>query len=169
MPPAHSLAARGLVGGGEASFGTLAPAYLADILALGRRARALGLFYLALPVGSALAYAINGRFLVPKSWVASIMLPRVLELYVGVAAEKLTALAAYLGEQVEAVAPVEGAGRAVAAVRRILGSLGLPARLRDFDLNLDDMVSKKARLEDVNEAFRAMKAGEVARTVLMFQ
>ena len=35
-------------------------------------------------------------------------------------------------------------------------------------LNLDDMVSRKARLDDVNEAFRAMKAGEVARTVLMF-
>ena len=35
-------------------------------------------------------------------------------------------------------------------------------------LNLDDMISKRARLEDVNEAFRAMKSGEVARTVLMF-
>ena len=101
---------------------------------------AMGLTVSRTGVGSALAYAINGRFLVPKSWVASIMLPRVLELYVGVAAEKLTVLAGYLGEQVEAVAPVEGAGRAVAAVRRILGSLGLPTRLRDFDLNLDDMV-----------------------------
>jgi Zn-dependent alcohol dehydrogenase len=30
------------------------------------------------------------------------------------------------------------------------------------------MISRKGRLEDVNEAFRAMKAGEVARTVLMF-
>ncbi len=36
-------------------------------------------------------------------------------------------------------------------------------------LNLDDMVSRKGRLGDVNEAFRAMKAGEVARTVLMFE
>jgi len=36
-------------------------------------------------------------------------------------------------------------------------------------LNLDEMISKRARLEDVNEAFRAMKAGEVARTVLMFE
>jgi S-(hydroxymethyl)glutathione dehydrogenase/alcohol dehydrogenase len=36
-------------------------------------------------------------------------------------------------------------------------------------LNLDDMISKRARLEDVNDAFRAMKAGEVARTVLMFE
>jgi S-(hydroxymethyl)glutathione dehydrogenase/alcohol dehydrogenase len=35
-------------------------------------------------------------------------------------------------------------------------------------LNLDDMVSKRARLEDVNDAFTAMKRGEVARTVLMF-
>ncbi len=35
-------------------------------------------------------------------------------------------------------------------------------------LNLDDMITRRGRLEDVNEAFRAMKAGEVARTVLMF-
>jgi S-(hydroxymethyl)glutathione dehydrogenase/alcohol dehydrogenase len=36
-------------------------------------------------------------------------------------------------------------------------------------LNLDDMISRRGKLEDVNEAFRAMKAGEVARTVLMFE
>ena len=35
-------------------------------------------------------------------------------------------------------------------------------------LRLDEMITKRGRLEDVNEAFRAMKAGEVARTVLMF-
>lgn len=35
-------------------------------------------------------------------------------------------------------------------------------------LKLDEMITTKGRLEDVNEAFRAMKAGEVARTVLMF-
>jgi S-(hydroxymethyl)glutathione dehydrogenase / alcohol dehydrogenase len=35
-------------------------------------------------------------------------------------------------------------------------------------LNLDDMISRRGKLEDVNEAFRAMKSGEVARTVLMF-
>ena len=29
-------------------------------------------------------------------------------------------------------------------------------------LNLDDMISQRMKLEDVNEAFRAMKAGEVA-------
>jgi S-(hydroxymethyl)glutathione dehydrogenase / alcohol dehydrogenase len=36
-------------------------------------------------------------------------------------------------------------------------------------LNLDDMISKRGRLADVNSAFDAMKKGEVARTVLMFE
>ncbi len=36
-------------------------------------------------------------------------------------------------------------------------------------LKLDEMITRRGKLEDVNEAFRAMKAGEVARTVLMFE
>jgi S-(hydroxymethyl)glutathione dehydrogenase/alcohol dehydrogenase len=36
-------------------------------------------------------------------------------------------------------------------------------------LKLDEMITRRGRLEDVNEAFRAMKAGEVSRTVLMFE
>ncbi|HEY7465276.1 MAG TPA: Zn-dependent alcohol dehydrogenase [Dehalococcoidia bacterium] len=39
---------------------------------------------------------------------------------------------------------------------------------RQGRLLLDEMVSVRGRLGDVNEAFRAMKAGEVARTVLTF-
>ncbi|MCZ6544170.1 MAG: Zn-dependent alcohol dehydrogenase [Chloroflexi bacterium] len=35
-------------------------------------------------------------------------------------------------------------------------------------LKLDEMITRTGRLEDVNEAFRAMKAGEVTRTVLEF-
>jgi MFS transporter, Spinster family, sphingosine-1-phosphate transporter len=60
------VGARGLVGVGEASFGTLAPAYLADILPLNRRAGVLGLFYLALPLGTALAYLAGG--LIGSHW-----------------------------------------------------------------------------------------------------
>ncbi|HEX2437731.1 MAG TPA: Zn-dependent alcohol dehydrogenase [Methylomirabilota bacterium] len=39
---------------------------------------------------------------------------------------------------------------------------------RQGRLLLDEMVTKRGRLGDINEAFRAMKAGEVARTVLTF-
>lgn len=35
-------------------------------------------------------------------------------------------------------------------------------------LKLDEMITRTGRLEDVNEAMRAMKAGEVARSVLLF-
>jgi S-(hydroxymethyl)glutathione dehydrogenase/alcohol dehydrogenase len=40
---------------------------------------------------------------------------------------------------------------------------------RQGRLRLDEMITRRGKLEDVNEAFRAMKAGEVARTVLMFE
>jgi S-(hydroxymethyl)glutathione dehydrogenase/alcohol dehydrogenase len=39
---------------------------------------------------------------------------------------------------------------------------------RQGRLLLDEMVTRRGRLDDINEAFRAMKAGEVARTVLTF-
>jgi S-(hydroxymethyl)glutathione dehydrogenase/alcohol dehydrogenase len=39
---------------------------------------------------------------------------------------------------------------------------------RQGRLKLDEMVTRRGRLSDINEAFRAMKAGEVARTVLAF-
>lgn len=39
---------------------------------------------------------------------------------------------------------------------------------RQGRLLLDEMVTRTGRLEDVNDAFRAMRAGEVARTVLAF-
>ena len=39
---------------------------------------------------------------------------------------------------------------------------------RQGRLLLDDMITHRGHLQDINEAFRAMKAGEVARTVLTF-
>jgi S-(hydroxymethyl)glutathione dehydrogenase/alcohol dehydrogenase len=39
---------------------------------------------------------------------------------------------------------------------------------RQGRLLLDEMITRRGRLGDINDAFRAMKAGEVARTVLTF-
>lgn len=39
---------------------------------------------------------------------------------------------------------------------------------RQGRLDLDSMISRRGQLGDINDAFRAMKAGEVARTVLTF-
>jgi S-(hydroxymethyl)glutathione dehydrogenase/alcohol dehydrogenase len=39
---------------------------------------------------------------------------------------------------------------------------------RQGRLRLDEMITKRIQLEDINEAFRAMKAGEVSRSVIVF-
>jgi len=54
-----------LVGVGEATFVTIAPTFVADLFAESKRGRILGIFYLALPVGSAAGYLL-GAHLAPQ-------------------------------------------------------------------------------------------------------
>ncbi len=54
------LAFRVLVGLGEASYATLSPAWISDLFAPSRRNNALTIFYVAIPVGSALGYLLGG-------------------------------------------------------------------------------------------------------------
>jgi MFS family permease len=54
------LAARTMVGIGEASFGTVSPGIIADYFSKVQRGRILSIFYLAIPVGSALGYLMGG-------------------------------------------------------------------------------------------------------------
>lgn len=52
--------ARSTVGVGEAAYGTIAPAVLADAFPYEKRGRVLGIFFAAIPVGSAAGYIIGG-------------------------------------------------------------------------------------------------------------
>src|SRR5581483_1832059 len=74
---------------------------------------------------------------------------------------------------------VELTGSAFLGEKKIQGSSMGSNRFRidmpryiDFNLQgrlkLEEMISRRLKLEDVNDAFRAMKAGEVARQVIMF-
>jgi len=54
------FAARAMVGVGEASYATLAPTIIDDITPSERKGRALSIFYIATPVGSALGYLVGG-------------------------------------------------------------------------------------------------------------
>ena len=51
-----------LVGIGEATFVTIAPTFVADLFSERIRGRILGVFYLAIPVGSAIGYLMGGYF-----------------------------------------------------------------------------------------------------------
>ncbi len=57
-----------LVGIGEATFVTIAPTFVADLFAEERRGRILGVFYLAIPVGSAAGYLLGGNLAPHYGW-----------------------------------------------------------------------------------------------------
>jgi alcohol dehydrogenase len=100
----------------------------------------MGLATSRLGIGSALAYAINARFMAPKSWASTILLPYVLEFAVNVRGDRVAEVAHILGEDMRGVSTVEAPVRAIDAVRRIISTLALPTRLREFDLGLDEMI-----------------------------
>jgi MFS transporter, Spinster family, sphingosine-1-phosphate transporter len=57
-----------LVGIGEATFVTIAPTFVADLFAEEKRGRILGVFYLAIPVGSAAGYLLGGNLSAHHGW-----------------------------------------------------------------------------------------------------
>ncbi|HTY49858.1 MAG TPA: MFS transporter [Steroidobacteraceae bacterium] len=67
------LAARAAVGIGEAAYGTIAPALLADYFPRVRRGRVFALFFMAIPVGSALGYVVGGLAGHAFGWRAAFM------------------------------------------------------------------------------------------------
>ena len=67
------LVARSFVGIGEAAYASLGPAVLSDCIPESQRARRFTWFYLAIPVGSALGYAIGGVVAQHYGWRAAFL------------------------------------------------------------------------------------------------
>ena len=59
-----------LVGIGEASFVILSPTFVADMFSEEKRGRVMGVFYLAIPVGTALGYLLGGVMGAKYGWRA---------------------------------------------------------------------------------------------------
>jgi len=57
-----------LVGVGEATFVTIAPTFVSDLFSEEIRGRILGVFYLAIPVGSAAGYLLGGNLAPHHGW-----------------------------------------------------------------------------------------------------
>jgi MFS family permease len=63
--------ARSTVGVGEAAYGTIAPALLADAFPIEKRGRVLAIFFAAIPIGSAAGYIIGGLVDAHFGWRAA--------------------------------------------------------------------------------------------------
>jgi MFS family permease len=66
----HMFFWRALLGIGEASYGVIAPTLLSDLFPVKERGRAMGVYYLALPVGTALGYMLGGTIADALGWRA---------------------------------------------------------------------------------------------------
>jgi MFS transporter, Spinster family, sphingosine-1-phosphate transporter len=66
----HMFFWRALLGVGEASYGVIAPALLSDLFPIKDRGRAMGVYYLALPVGTALGFVLGGTIADALGWRA---------------------------------------------------------------------------------------------------
>lgn len=62
------LAFRAMVGVGEASYATLSPGLISDTWSADKRNNALTLFYVAIPVGSAMGYMLGGEVAAHWGW-----------------------------------------------------------------------------------------------------
>ena len=56
----HMFFWRSLLGVGEASYGVIAPTLISDLFPVEKRGRAMGIYYLALPLGGALGFGLGG-------------------------------------------------------------------------------------------------------------
>ena len=97
------LLTRGLVGIGEASFGTISPPFLADFFPVHRRGRVMAIFFLTIPAGAALAYLVAG-------WLGETMGWRFCFLLVGLPGLLLALPIFFLREPVRGGMDAPGAG-----------------------------------------------------------
>ena len=86
---ASLLAARAMVGVGEAAYGTISPSLLADYFKKEFRGRVFGVFFLAIPVGFGLGLAIGGLMDVHFGWRSAFFVAGIPGLVLAVLALKL--------------------------------------------------------------------------------
>ncbi len=67
----HIFFWRSLLGIGEASYGVIAPTLIADLFPVKERGRAMGVYYLALPLGGALGYGVGSWIGQDHGWRAA--------------------------------------------------------------------------------------------------
>ncbi|MDR3334975.1 MAG: iron-containing alcohol dehydrogenase [Treponema sp.] len=100
---------------------------------------ALGTSVSAPGIGTALAYALNGRFSVAKCRCSTVLLPAIVERLITVRPEKIAKAAALMGMEPGA-SVADSATLALDAIRRRMEALKVPMSLKEFGLALDRLV-----------------------------
>lgn len=91
-------------------------------------------------VGTALAYALSGKEMVPKSMAAAVMLPYILERGMLSQPKKVERIGTVLGEEIYGKPLKDFSVQVVDAVRQRMGLLQTPMRLKDLEVSAENLV-----------------------------
>lgn len=100
---------------------------------------AIGLSVSSPGLGTAVSFAINSRWKVPKANLAVVIFPYLLELLLRSRPEKISSLAPLFYEADPEEDASNAAIKLVESVRTRLGLLLIPSRLKDFDIALEQL------------------------------
>ena len=87
----------------------------------------------------AMAHQLGGFYNLPHGVCNAILLPAVCEFNLIAAAKRLGDVAVALGERIDALAPVDAAAKGIAAIRKLSGSIGIPAGLKELGVKEGDL------------------------------
>jgi alcohol dehydrogenase len=87
----------------------------------------------------AMAHQLGGFYNLPHGVCNAILLPAVCEFNAIAAAKRLGDVAVALGEQIDGLAPIDAAAKAVAAIRKLSRSIGIPAGLKELGVKEADL------------------------------
>lgn len=100
---------------------------------------ALGLTMGSPGIGSAVSMILGAKFMQPKSLLATIMMPHVLNYGLKNCPEKLARIAPILDVKTENISVRETAEQVVELVRYMIGMENLPMRLKDLDIGVSQI------------------------------
>ncbi len=118
----------------------------------------------------AMAHQLGGFYNLPHGVCNAILLPAVCEFNLIAVADRLGKVAVALGENIDALAPVDAAAKGIAAIRKLSKAIGIPAGLKELGVKETDLATmaenakkdacqltnpRKATLQQVVEIFKA--------------
>jgi alcohol dehydrogenase len=87
----------------------------------------------------AMAHQLGGLYNLPHGVCNAILLPAVCEFNAIAAAKRLGHVAVALGEEIDGLAPIDAAAKAIAAIRKLSRSIGIPSGLKELGVKEADL------------------------------
>ncbi|THB67282.1 MAG: iron-containing alcohol dehydrogenase, partial [Spirochaetaceae bacterium] len=128
----------------------------------------LGLAFGRQGIGGALVYVMSSLYGVPKSWLASVLSPHIAEYWIPIVPQRMAEVAGAMGVDIASLSATEAARQVPQVLRRMIGQLEAPGRLRDLDISLAqvmDAVEIVMEMDMIRSAPRFPQESEIVEII----